>query len=70
MFSLAKDISEDKSRKFKKVPRGTSEYQAAWIISSDGDDKECEEEEEFGVALETKSLDDSDEEVASMVRFD
>ena len=61
---------EDRQRRFKKVPKGTSEYQAAWIVSSDGEEEDCEEyEDDFGGGLEAESLEDSDDEAASTVSF-
>ena len=61
---------KDRRRRFKKVPKGTSEYQAAWIISSDGDEEEedCEDEDYLGTGLEAESLEDSGDEAASTVR--
>lgn len=38
-------------RKVKKVPRGTSEYQAAWILDSDD---ECEEPDDSGSDISMK----------------
>jgi len=32
----------------KRVPTGTSEYQAAWIMDSEGSEEDAEEEEEDG----------------------
>ena len=68
-LSSARVCLEGRQRKFKKVPKGTSEYQAAWIVSSDGDEEDCEDEEDLGAGLEVESL-DSDDEAASTVRLE
>ena len=36
-------------RAIRRVPKGTSAYQAAWIIDEDGDDDECTGDEDGGV---------------------
>ena len=47
----------------KRVPKGTSEYQAAWITNSD--DEECDENEDDEFYEEMAEASDSDN---SMVR--
>ena len=51
---------EDKSKAVKKVPKGTSEYQASWIIDS-------EEEEESGDEKDGSDADDDDDDDDSIL---
>ncbi|MEE6469158.1 hypothetical protein FKM82_008521 [Ascaphus truei] len=42
----AEDALRERVRVVKKVPKGTSSYQAAWILDDDGDDDDEESEDE------------------------
>ena len=59
---------EERTRSVKKVPQGTSDYQAAWIADDlDGGESDSEGEEEMmGVACD---YDDSEVDDESIVRF-
>ncbi|XP_046372243.2 pre-rRNA-processing protein TSR1 homolog isoform X1 [Haliotis rufescens] len=62
---LAEAESESKRKIVKRVPKGTSDYQAAWIIDSDeeeGDDSEEESDEEMDADMEAQEENDSSEE--------
>ncbi|XP_076651890.1 tsr1 ribosome assembly factor [Halictus rubicundus] len=63
---MAQAEASRKKKIVKKVPKGTSEYQAAWIPDEDGeevDDEYSDEESEDGMSVdEAKSQEDSDEE--------
>ncbi|KAI9594595.1 hypothetical protein BDF19DRAFT_444182 [Syncephalis fuscata] len=50
--------------KQKRVPKGTSAYQAAWIIDSDDENKDGSDSEDY------EDIDDSDEDDASMEGMD
>ena len=43
---LAEAEKQNMITKMKKVPRGTSDYQAAWIVDNDVDEDDLEDEEE------------------------
>lgn len=47
--AAARSLSDtaDGERRRRRLPEGTSEYQASWIIESDEDDDGDEEEEEY-----------------------
>ena len=51
MFALSKTEALQVKKVLKRVPKGTSDYQAAWITNSDGeeggDDDENEDDDEF-----------------------
>ncbi|KAI8049241.1 hypothetical protein BDF22DRAFT_700154 [Syncephalis plumigaleata] len=53
------DGEEDDDKK-KRVPKGTSAYQAAWIVDSDEDKSNASESDDY------EDIDDSDEDDASM----
>ena len=62
---------EDKSKAVKKVPKGTSEYQASWIIDSEeeegsGDEKDGSDDDGNDDSILYDMRDDSDSD-ASMV---
>ena len=54
-------------RKFKRVPKGTSAYQAAWIVDDDDDDSEDDEDDED---MEAESGDGDDDSVPDLVNAD
>lgn len=54
MGNLADSLKE--RRKVVKVPKGTSSYQAAWIVDDGGDGSEEEEEEEEDDDMEDEDL--------------
>ncbi|XP_033744471.1 pre-rRNA-processing protein TSR1 homolog isoform X2 [Pecten maximus] len=67
---LAEAEKQSKKKVMKKVPKGTSEYQSAWILDDDEDhvgaskamldDEEDEDEDEDDVDMEAEEEEDSD----------
>lgn len=49
-------VEARKNRKVMKVPKGTSDYQAAWIVDDEEEENEDDEEDDLD------SCDDDDEE--------
>ncbi|KAK9742167.1 hypothetical protein RND81_03G152600 [Saponaria officinalis] len=65
MAEVEEDRKQKKSKK-RKLPPGTSEYQAAWILNeSDDDDLESVDEEDDGMIL-----DEGDNDVSNKFDFD
>jgi len=57
-------IKENAKRKTKIVPKGTSSYQAAWIVDEEGDEDEEDEDEQMDTDGNSKShdvFDDNDD---------
>lgn len=61
----------------KKVPKGTSDYQATWIVDSDGgesddDDKDDDdtEEEEEDAEMAPKDVDTEEDDAVSVAKTD
>ncbi|XP_064606334.1 pre-rRNA-processing protein TSR1 homolog [Liolophura sinensis] len=59
----AEVAAESKAKVVKKVPKGTSDYQASWIINSDEEEEQSEDdsEEEEDVAMEAEEEDASED---------
>ena len=56
---------QEERKKTKLVPKGTSEYQAAWIIDSEGDEDESDEDSDEE-AMSTDEEEDDEEEMQAM----
>ena len=71
MFAFSKSDAVQEKKALKRVPKGTSDYQAAWITNSDDeeepDDDENEEDDEFGEEIAEGS--DSDQSMVKHVRI-
>ncbi|XP_039613134.1 pre-rRNA-processing protein TSR1 homolog [Polypterus senegalus] len=61
----AEDALHEKKKLFKKVPKGTSEYQASWILEEDEEGEEESGEDESSEADEQMQYEDILEEVDS-----
>ena len=68
-FSVQTEVLQEK-KVLKKVPQGTSDYQAAWITNSDDEDElgddENDEDNEFEEEMEGS---DSDQSMVMIVRI-
>lgn len=54
-------VEARKNRRVMKVPKGTSDYQATWIVDDDDDEEENEDDEEDD--LDSCDDDDKDDEM-------
>ena len=59
---LAEAETDVKKKKVKKVPKGTSEYQASWIVDSEDDESQLDEESDD----EMKAIDEDEDESSSL----
>lgn len=62
-YLFLEEAQKVNERKQKKVPKGTSEYQAAWIVDENDDDEEEEDDEDSDSEDMHEVADAEDEEV-------